>query len=98
MAALRVNGLVDVVCISQRTQALGLELFTLVGVNPKKKALIVVKSAQHFHAAFGPIASKVLYSETQGPSTQRYETHPYTRVKRPIYPLDKDAGAGRLVI
>ncbi len=98
MAALRVNGLVDVVCISQRTQALGLELFTLVGVNPKKKALIVVKSAQHFHAAFGPIASKVLYSETQGPSTQRYETHPYKRVKRPIYPLDKDAGPGRLVV
>jgi microcystin degradation protein MlrC len=98
MAALRVNGLVDVVCITQRTQALGLELFTLVGVDPRKKSLVVVKSAQHFHAAFGPIASQVLYSETQGPSTQKYETHPYRKVKRPLYPLDKDAGKGALVV
>jgi microcystin degradation protein MlrC len=98
MAALRVNGLVDVVCIAHRTQALGLELFTNVGIDPNEKALIVVKSAQHFHAAFGPIASEVLYSETQGPSTQKYETHPYRKVKRPLYPLDKDAGVGRLVV
>jgi microcystin degradation protein MlrC len=98
MAALRVNGLVDVICITQRTQALGLELFELVNVDPRTKALIVLKSAQHFHAAFGPIASTVLYSETQGPSTQRYETHPYTKVMRPIYPLDKDAPDGNLLI
>jgi microcystin degradation protein MlrC len=97
MAALRVNGLVDVVVNTNRTQALGRELFTLVGIDPAKKALIVLKSAQHFHAAFGPIASQVLYSETMGPSTQRYETHPYTRVKRPMYPLDKGAGGGMML-
>jgi microcystin degradation protein MlrC len=98
MAALRVDGLVDVVCIAHRTQALGLELFTNVGVEPRRKALIVVKSAQHFHAAYGPIASAVLYSETQGPSTQRYETHPYRKVKRPLYPLDRKPGPGKLIV
>jgi microcystin degradation protein MlrC len=98
MAALRVDGLVDVVCITHRTQALGLELFTNVGVEPRRKALIVVKSAQHFHAAYGPIASAVLYSETQGPSTQRYETHPYRKVKRPLYPLDRKPGPGKLIV
>jgi microcystin degradation protein MlrC len=98
MAALRVNGLVDVVCIAHRTQALGLELFTNVGIDPRRKKLIVVKSAQHFHAAFGPIASAVLYSETQGPSTQKYETHPYRKVERPLYPLDRNPGPGKLVL
>jgi microcystin degradation protein MlrC len=97
MAALRIGGEVDVICLSHRTQAFGLELFELVGVDPRRKALIVVKSAQHFHGNFGPIASKVLYSETQGPSTQNYRSHDYRRVRRPLYPLEKDAGLGGLV-
>lgn len=98
MAALRVEGKVDVVCITHRTQALGRELFTLVGIDPAKKSVVVVKSAQHFHAAFGPIASKVLYTETMGPSSQRYETHNYKRVKRPLYPIDRKGVQGRKVV
>jgi microcystin degradation protein MlrC len=98
VAALRVEGRVDVVCITHRTQALGLELFTSVGVDPAKKAVVVVKSAQHFYAAYGPIASKVLYTETQGPSTQNYPSHPYTRVQRPLYPMETEGTDGRLVL
>lgn len=98
LAALRIGGELDVIVNSHRTQAFGLELFTLCGVDPRRKSLIVVKSAQHFHAAYGPIASEVLYSETQGPSTQRYETHDYTKVQRPLYPLDKRPGEGMLLI
>jgi microcystin degradation protein MlrC len=97
MAALRIGGELDVVCLSHRTQAFGLELFELVNIDPRKKSLIVVKSAQHFHAAYGPIASEVLYSETQGPSTQNYPSHDYRRVKRPLYPMEKDSGIGGLV-
>jgi microcystin degradation protein MlrC len=98
MAALRVEGRIDVVCITDRTQALGLEVFTEVGIDPRKKAVVVVKSAQHFHAAYGPIASKVLYTETQGPSTQNYPSHPYTRVRRPLYPMESEGVDGRLVL
>jgi microcystin degradation protein MlrC len=98
MACLRIGGEIDVVVLNHRTQAFGLEMFTLVGVDPRKKSLIVVKSAQHFHAAYGPIASRVLYSETQGPSTQNYATHPYRRVTRPLYPLDPKPGSGSLVL
>jgi microcystin degradation protein MlrC len=97
LAALRVNGLVDVVANTHRTQALGRELLELVGIDPRRRKLVVLKSAQHFHAAFGPVASQVLYSETMGPSTQRYETHPYARVLRPLYPLDRDADDGHLL-
>jgi microcystin degradation protein MlrC len=98
MAALRVEDRIDVVCITQRTQALGLEVFTEVGVDPRKKAVVIVKSAQHFHAAYGPIAAKVLYTETQGPSTQNYASHDYRRVRRPLYPLDRDGTEGRLTL
>jgi microcystin degradation protein MlrC len=98
MAALRIDDRIDVVVIEKRTQALGLGVFTEVGIEPRKKAVIVVKSAQHFHAAYGPIASKVLYTETQGPSTQDYRSHGYTRVRRPLYPLDAQPGDGALVL
>jgi microcystin degradation protein MlrC len=98
MAALRIDGRIDVVCIEKRTQALGLEVFTNVGIDPRKRSVVVVKSAQHFHAAFGPIAGEVLYTETQGPSTQNYASHGYTRVRRPLYPVDAAPGDGALVL
>jgi microcystin degradation protein MlrC len=98
MAALRVDGRIDVVCIAHRTQALGRELFTNVGIDPAKKAVVVVKSAQHFYAAFGPIAAKVLYTETQGPSTHDYASHGYRRVLRPLYPMETAGTEGRLVL
>ena len=98
MAALRIDGRIDVVCITHRTQALGRELFTNVGIDPGQKSVIVVKSAQHFHAAFGPIASRVIYAETQGPSTQNYSSHAYTKITRPLYPMVQNPGDGSLIL
>jgi microcystin degradation protein MlrC len=98
MAALRIDDQIDVIVIANRTQALGLEVFTAVGIDPRAKSVVIVKSAQHFHAAFGPIASKVLYTETQGPSTQNYPSHPYTRIARPLWPMDEAGTDGRLVL
>ena len=57
-AAVRIGG-VEVVLITKRTQALGLELFTNLGIDPRAKKVVVVKSTNHFMAAFGPIAKKV---------------------------------------
>jgi microcystin degradation protein MlrC len=87
-AAVRIGG-VDVVLISNRTQALGLELFRNVGIEPTRKRLLVVKSTNHFMAAFGPIATKVLYVDSDGPLARDYRRVPYRRVQRPIWPLDE---------
>ena len=87
-AAVRVGG-VEVVLISKRTQALGLELFTNVGIDPHSRRLIVVKSTNHFMAAFGPIAKKVIYVESGAPLNRNYRQIPYARVNRPIWPLDE---------
>ena len=56
-AAVRVGG-VEVVLITNRTQALGLELFRNLGIEPTEQKLVVVKSTNHFMAAFGPIAQE----------------------------------------
>jgi microcystin degradation protein MlrC len=77
-----------------QVQALGLELFRNVGVEPTQKKLLVVKSTNHFHAAFGPIAEKVLYVESDGPLPRDYAKIPYRRVQRPIWPLDAETSPG----
>ena len=90
-------GGIAVVLITNRTQALGLELFRNVGVEPTEKKMLVVKSTNHFHAAFGPIAARVLYVESDGPLPRRYETIPFTRVQRPIWPLDAQTTPGLIL-
>ncbi len=92
-AAIRIGG-VEVVLISNRTQALGLELFRNVGIEPTEKRILVVKSTNHFHAAFGLIAKKVLYIDSDGPIPRDYRRIPYTKIDRPIWPLDEDTSPG----
>jgi len=95
-AAVRVGG-VDVVLISNRTQATGLELFTNLGIDPTQRKVVVVKSTNHFMAAYGPIAKKVIYVESSGPLRRDHRKVPYRKVERPIWPLDADAKTRGLI-
>jgi microcystin degradation protein MlrC len=92
-AAIKVGG-VEVVLITNRTQALGLELFRNLDIEPTQRKLIVVKSTNHFMAAFGPIAKQVIYVDSDGPLSRDYRRIPYTRVQRPIWPLDEHTSPG----
>jgi microcystin degradation protein MlrC len=94
-AAIRLGG-IEVVLISKRTQALGRDLFSNLGIDPAQRRIIVVKSTNHFHAAFGPIARRVLYVDSGGSIPRDHRQVPYTRLERPIWPLDGNA-APRLI-
>jgi microcystin degradation protein MlrC len=95
-AAIRIGG-VEVVLETKRNQALGLELFRNVGIEPTEKKLVVVKSTNHFMAAYGPIAKKVLYIDADGPIPRDYRKIPYTRINRPIWPLDAETAPGLIL-
>lgn len=82
---------IEVVLISKRTQAFGTDLFTAQGVSLQDKRMVVVKSTNHFHAAFSPIASQVLYCDSGGPIPRDHRKVPYTRAQRPLWPLDETA-------
>ncbi len=88
-AAIRMGG-VEAVLISNRAQAMGVDLFSNVGIDPTRRRILVVKSNQHFYAAFSQIASKVLYAEADGPLPRDYRKLPWRRVQRPIWPLDAE--------
>jgi microcystin degradation protein MlrC len=86
-ALLRVDG-VEIVIISHNGQATDLAQFTSLGVEPTRKSTLVVKSMQHFRAAFEPIAREVLEVDTGALSTRNFKERPYRKVRRPIWPLD----------
>ena len=49
---------------------------------------MVVKSSQHFRAGFDPIAAETIYCDTPGTLNSDIASMPFTRVPRPIWPID----------
>jgi microcystin degradation protein MlrC len=98
-AGIRIGGPggLEVSLLSHRTQALGLEIFNSVGIDLAAKRYVGVKSTNHFYAAFGPIASKVLYCDGGGPSPLDLRKYPYRKIPRPMWPHD-ELPEGRLIV
>jgi len=71
------DGGIDIVLISQRSQVLWPQLFTGLGISLDKKKLIVVKSAQHFHTGFAPMAKAVFYVASPGAVQTDFARLPY---------------------
>lgn len=87
VAAVRIGG-VEVLLNATRTQAFDPALFTDHGIALAGKRVVVVKSMQHFHAGFAPVAAEMLWVNGPGALSQDFATLPYRRVPRPIWPLD----------
>lgn len=87
-AALRIDG-VTVIVNSLRNQVFDAACFSKLGVDPRAQKLLVVKSSQHFHAAFAPFAAKILYAEGAGTVATDLSTFPFRRIARPLWPLDR---------
>ncbi|MFQ5857037.1 MAG: M81 family metallopeptidase [Anaerolineae bacterium] len=81
---------IDIVLNSIRTQTFSPECFSTVGIDPQKKHILVVKSTQHFYAAFAPIASEVLYITAPGAMVFDFSKLPYKRIDPNKWPLAED--------
>jgi microcystin degradation protein MlrC len=95
-AGIRIGG-VDIALIAHRTQALGTEIFTASGIDLASKRYVGVKSTNHFHAAYAPIASKVLYCDGDGPSPIDTRKYPFTKARRTIWP-HVELPEGRIIV
>lgn len=87
--ALLIVGGVQVVVISNRTQLLDTQQIRIVGVTPERLKLLVVKSCVHFRADLGPLAAHIFDADTPGIHRPDFSCFDYTRLRRPIYPLDQ---------
>jgi microcystin degradation protein MlrC len=83
----RVGG-IDIIVITNNGQATDLAQFTSLGVDPTRYRTVAVKSMQHFRAAFEPIAREVVLVDTGALCSEIYTPELFTRVRRPIWPLD----------
>lgn len=66
------------------------EIVRSMGLNPEDMEVIVQKTHQMFKASYKGIMKSFVYADTQGFTDRNLENLPFKKVKRPIYPLDKD--------
>ena len=86
-AVLRIGG-IDVVTISSRIQTIDLQVFLSQGIDPTAKSVLVVKSVQHFRAAYAPIAREIVLVDSGGICSPDIARLKFTKLRRPIWPLD----------
>jgi microcystin degradation protein MlrC len=79
---------VKIILISQRWQTLDPEMIRFVGIDPLGERLLVVKSTIHYRAAFEPLAHAIVEVDAPGLSSSNLARFNFTRVRRPIFPLD----------
>jgi microcystin degradation protein MlrC len=78
---------IEIVLITLRNQAMGTDLFTQLGCDLAAKKIVVVKSSQHFYAAFSKVARHVIYVGAPGAVTLDLSALPYRKIRRPKWPL-----------
>ena len=89
-AVIRIGG-IDVVVASRRFQTYDRMFFVHAGITPEERSVVVVKSQQHFRAAFGPMAAEVLVVDSgDGLTTDDLHQLKFNHLRRPIFPLDLD--------
>ena len=90
LTATLIVGGVEVVVSSQRRQCFDAEMLRIAGVDPTGRRLLVLKSAVHFRADFGPLASRIFDADTPGIHRPDLAAFDFQKIRRPIYPLDVD--------
>ncbi len=86
---LKVDGL-EILIVSDRIQLLDKNIFRTVGIEPADKDVVVVKSMQHFRAAFAPIASSIIVTDAGGLCSPNILNRSYKNLRRPIHPFDSE--------
>lgn len=81
---------IDIILSSVRVQSYDPSLFTALGIDPSEKHILVIKSTNHFYAAFSKIASEILYCSAGSPYPNNPAKTPYRRVSREIWPIVAD--------
>ena len=79
---------IDLMLTSYRAHPSDLQHFRSVGIEPTAKRILVLKSAAHYRAAFGPIATEVFEVDAPGICHPYLDRFTWTRLRRPIWPLD----------
>ncbi|OHV78502.1 M81 family metallopeptidase [Ensifer sp. LCM 4579] len=93
-AHIRYRG-IDIILNSTRAQGFDPSLFSVMGIDPRSKKILVIKSTNHFYASFSKIAAKILYCSAGSPYPNDPTRTPYRHAPRDIWPIASDPHAKR---
>jgi len=82
------TGTVDIVVISKHQEPNDLACFLTLGIDPRHKRYLMLKSRVHYRAGFGTVAKATIECAGVGVCTSDYGMLDFKKVRRPIYPLD----------
>ncbi|HUC10789.1 MAG TPA: M81 family metallopeptidase [Stellaceae bacterium] len=82
------TGNVEIVLISRHVEPSDLNCLLALGIDPTQKRYVMLKSRIHWRAGLGPLARAVVDCAGVGVCTSDYRQLTFSRVRRPIYPLD----------
>lgn len=87
---------IDVILNSTRSQSFDPSLFSVLGIDPKKRDILVIKSTNHFYSSFSEIAGRIIYCSAGSPYPNDPAKTPYQKAPRGIWPIVPDPhGLGR---
>jgi microcystin degradation protein MlrC len=82
------TGPVEIVLISRHVEPSDLNCFLSLGIDPLQKRYVMLKSRIHWRAGLGKLAEAVVDCAGVGVCTSDYGQLQFSKVRRPIYPLD----------
>jgi microcystin degradation protein MlrC len=83
------TGAIEIALISRHVEPSDLNCLLSLGIDPAQKRYLMLKSRIHWRAGLGAMASAVVDCAGVGVCTSDYGQLQFTRVRRPIFPLDR---------
>lgn len=84
------TGRVEIVVISTQQEPNDVACFQSLGIDPRAKRYLMLKSRIHWRAGFREIAAATVECAGVGVCTSDYSMLNFETVRRPIFPLDED--------
>ena len=70
-------------------EPLDLGVFESAGVNPRVFEFLILKSRMYCRPSFVPLSSALVECDSGGVTSSNYALFPFSKIRRPIFPLDQ---------
>jgi microcystin degradation protein MlrC len=84
-------GAFTLVASERPMEPLDLGVFESAGVDPRRFDYLILKSRMYCRPSFVPLAAGLVECDSRGVTSSDYSLFAFTRVRRPVYPLDAGA-------
>ncbi len=82
------TGKIEIAVISNHVEPFDIATLKILGIDPASKRFLMLKSRIHWRAGLRRFAKAVVECAGTGVCTSDYSTLKFTKVRRPIFPLD----------